>query len=151
MKYVCLFLLIISLSPLAKATSITLLSPTGSYSVGSKSIEMGDPTQHMFKDTTPRRWMIQAFYPCNKHQETSLYMPGTIQNGMVESTIVKTHSKENATTIDPKQILTLDDPCTARAKIPRDFLYSRHWWVPSKLYHSVRGIGIARICSAYNR
>ncbi|MES2252389.1 MAG: hypothetical protein V4482_01730 [Pseudomonadota bacterium] len=118
MKYICLFLIMLTFLPLVNSAPITLPVPTGTYSVGTKTIEMRDPARLMLKDATPRRWMIQAFYPCNKHQETSLYMPGTIQNGMIEGTIVKTHSKENATTIVPEQILTLDDPALLGQKFP---------------------------------
>lgn len=75
---------------------IHLPRPTGSYSVGTKAIEVKDPSRRMLRDSSPRRWMVQAFYPSEKHEALYPYMPGTIHNGKVEGVQVLTHSKPNA-------------------------------------------------------
>ncbi len=80
----------------AFASILTLPKPTGIFSVGTKAIEIRDPLQQMFRDTNPRRWMIQAFYPCKTHQETSHYMPNTLQDGSVDGVHVMAHVKLDA-------------------------------------------------------
>ena len=80
----------------AFASILTLPKPTGIFSVGTKAIEIRDPSRQMFRDTNPRRWMIQVFYPCKTHQETSHYMPDTLQDGIVDGVHVMAHAKLDA-------------------------------------------------------
>lgn len=79
------------------ASDVILPSPTGPYAVGTKAIEMKDSSRKMLRDSSQRRWMIQAFYPSALHDhQTFPYMPETLKEGVVDGIKVLTHSKWKA-------------------------------------------------------
>lgn len=78
------------------ATELQLPKPTGSYSTGTKAIEVRDPSRTLFRDQKPRRWIIQAFYPSKKHEGIYPYMPDTLKDGIVQGTKIFALSKPNA-------------------------------------------------------
>lgn len=45
----------------------------GPYSVGTKAIEVKDPNRKMLRYSGIKRWMVQAFYPAQKHEEVYSY------------------------------------------------------------------------------
>lgn len=75
---------------------LLLPKPSGPYAVGTKAIEIQDPTRKMFRDSSPRRWMVQAYYPAENHDGVYPYMLETIEDGVLNSTRVLAHSKPNA-------------------------------------------------------
>lgn len=92
-----LLIFCICYSPIAFASkSLTLPKPTGSFAIGTKAIEMRDSSRTMLRGNDPRRWMVQAFYPSEEHDETYPYMPGTLDNGIVQGTKVLSYAKPNA-------------------------------------------------------
>jgi pimeloyl-ACP methyl ester carboxylesterase len=64
--------------------------------VGTKTFELRDNGRTMLRDKTPRRWMVQAFYPSIAHQGTYPYQPGTLVNGVIADSQVVAHAKPNA-------------------------------------------------------
>jgi pimeloyl-ACP methyl ester carboxylesterase len=88
--------LLFTFSNLLSAEPITLPKPTGIYAVGTKAFELKDEKRKMFRGEESRRWMIQAFYPAEKHEGTYPYMPETLKNGKVVDVEVLAHAKLNA-------------------------------------------------------
>lgn len=90
------------------ALDVVLPAPTGPYSVGTKAIEMKDPSRRMLRDPSQRRWMVQAFYPSHhRTPQTYPYMPGTLKDGMVKEIKVFTHSQPDAQILAQKTFPTL--------------------------------------------
>jgi len=56
------------------AATITLPQPTGAYRVGTRRIELTDTSRKMLRDSTQRRWMMQAFYPTDTAQLAKLIL-----------------------------------------------------------------------------
>ena len=100
LKYIAVFFLF----ALAKvcASSATLPPPTGVYGCGTLAFELTDSSRQMLRDSGPRRWMVQAFYPTEKHDQTFPYMPDTLNDGLVRGTKVLAHSKSKAKLFDRK-------------------------------------------------
>lgn len=88
--------LLFSFSNLISAEKLTLPKPTGIYPVGTKAFEMTDEKRKMFRGEESRKWMIQAFYPVEKHEGTYPYMPETLKNGKILDIEVLTHAKPSA-------------------------------------------------------
>ena len=89
----------------SSAKELSLPKPTGLHLIGTMAIEVHDDTRRMMRDSSPRRWMVQAFYPARgapNSKEIYPYMAGTIDNGMVEGIQVFTHAKPDAAPI-PKR------------------------------------------------
>lgn len=78
------------------AAELQLLKPTGSYSIGTKAIEIQDPSRTLFRNQHSRRWMSQLFYPSKKHEGTYPYMPDTLKDGIVQGIKVVASAKPNA-------------------------------------------------------
>ncbi len=71
--------------------------PMGEYGVGTKAFELNDNDRMMLRGTKTKRWMVQAFYPTDtKNEQTSPYMPGTLDNGMIGSHQVLTYGHPQA-------------------------------------------------------
>lgn len=98
-----LFFIFLFSQEICLATDILLPPPTGPYSVGTKAIEMKDSSRTMLRDSSQRRWMIQAFYPSQSpDQQTYPYMPETLKDGLVKGVRVLTHSKPKAEILKQK-------------------------------------------------
>jgi hypothetical protein len=78
------------------ASEITLPKPAGQYAVGTKAMDITDPTRTQLRDISPRRWMAQVFYPCQSHTKTYPYRPGTLNNGMIDEMRVLAHAAPDA-------------------------------------------------------
>lgn len=79
----------------AFAATITLPEPKGAYGVGTINLELSDPERTQLHSTEKRRWMATAFYPTLKTENTSPYMPGTIEVGNVWGVKVLGHAISN--------------------------------------------------------
>lgn len=92
------FLILITLffSTKGFAEDLTLPKPTGPYSVGTKAIDMKDPSRTQLRDETPRHWVIQAFYPSKRHEGVYPYQPGTLEGGVVEGVKILAHAQPDA-------------------------------------------------------
>lgn len=88
--------ILLSLTPLMAASDVTLPRPSGPYSVGTKAIEVSDPSRSLLRGNKARRWLVQAYYPTNPHQGTYPYMPGTVEDGRVEEVTVRAHAQPEA-------------------------------------------------------
>ena len=100
LKYI-IFLCLFTLEKVC-ASSVTLPPPTGVYGCGTFAFELTDTSRQMLRDSIPRRWMVQAFYPTEKHGQTFPYMPETLDKGMVRGTQVLAHSKPKAKLLEGK-------------------------------------------------
>ncbi|WP_339056734.1 hypothetical protein [Candidatus Regiella endosymbiont of Tuberolachnus salignus] len=85
------------------AKELTLPKPTGIYSVGTQAIELQDPLRLMLRGNETRRWMVQFFYPAMCHSGAYPYMPGTLEEGIVEGEKVISFAKPNAVPIISQQ------------------------------------------------
>lgn len=103
MKKLIVILFFASLRQVAVAQEIVLPKPTGCYSVGTKALEMCDPSRTMLRSADVKRFMVQAFYPAQYHLEMHEYMPGTLENGLVQGTKVFSWAKMNADFVKSKQ------------------------------------------------
>jgi hypothetical protein len=81
------------------AKEIIFPMPTGPYSVGTQALELMDNSRPMLRGKDKRRWMIQAFYPIQKHTGLYPYMPGTLKNGEVHGVPVLSWAKVQAVPI----------------------------------------------------
>lgn len=81
---------------LAFASEIVLPSPTGIYAVGTFNLELSDPSRVMLRSLDNRRWMATVFYPAQKTEDKSPYMPGTLEDGVVCGVKVLAHAKPEA-------------------------------------------------------
>ncbi|RZI47036.1 hypothetical protein [Candidatus Finniella inopinata] len=84
------------------SATVTLPSPTGPFGCGTQSFEVTDTSRQMLRDSPPRRWMVQAFYPTTKHTQTYPYRPGTLDEGLVIDTKILSHSKPEAKLLQGK-------------------------------------------------
>lgn len=92
-----LILTILFFSTKVFADDLMLPKPTGPYSVGTKAIDVKDPSRTQLRDDTPRHWVIQAFYPSEKQEGTYPYRPETLENGGVEGVKILAHAQPKAT------------------------------------------------------
>jgi pimeloyl-ACP methyl ester carboxylesterase len=79
------------------AQTVIFPKPTGPYCVGTKAIEVNEP----------KRFMVQAFYPSQKHEGTCPYMPGTLEDGFVEGIKVLVHAKPDAPSLETGHLPTI--------------------------------------------
>ncbi|MDP1723119.1 MAG: hypothetical protein Q8L85_00255 [Alphaproteobacteria bacterium] len=97
MQKILSFILFMTLSSnILYAETLTLPKPMGIHAIGTKAFEMKDEKRKMFRGEESRRWMVQAFYPAEKHEGTYPYMPETLKNGKVLDIEVLAHAKPNA-------------------------------------------------------
>jgi dienelactone hydrolase len=84
---------------------IVFPKPTGQYAVGTKAFELHDDSRTLFHNSNPKRWMVQAYYPMENAPSgvTYPYMPGTLNNGMVEERSVLAHAQPDAAPILHRQ------------------------------------------------
>lgn len=79
------------------ANDVTLPQPMGRYAVGTKAFELMDSKRNMIRGSKNQRWMVQAFYPTDEEKgRTSAYMPGSLNDGMIQGVHIFSHGHPNA-------------------------------------------------------